>query len=188
MMEMLAVVAIIGILAAVASPAFIRQMRDSRVNRAAMLISEQYRIARSRALGRGAAVLVRWNAAAGVGGKGQLETREAVDPLTQSLPVSSCTSTNWTAANQSRRYDVFEPGNGLYELAAFGFFTPVGGASNYAEICFTPRGRTFIRLDAGSAFVPLAGAARFDVTNTSSPSATPRRVFVPPNGVARLAL
>lgn len=191
MTEMLAVVAIIGLLAAIASPVFIRQMRDSRVNRAAMILSEHYRTARSRALGRGAAILVRWNASKGLGGKGLLETREAIDPLTQALPMPSCTATNWdNGSNQSRPYDSFNPGNGAFELASIQFFTPLGAASDYAEICFTPRGRTFIRLDPGSPFVELVGAARFDVSNTDTTSAAnpPRKVFIPPNGVARLAL
>src|SRR5262249_4994684 len=60
--ELLMVVAIIGIIAVVATPGFRAVLRDSRVNRAAMSISEAYRFARARALGRGAAMLVRWDA------------------------------------------------------------------------------------------------------------------------------
>ena len=55
MMELLAVMVIIGILAAVASPSFVDVMRDRRVNRSAQAIAEMYRMARARSMGRGGA-------------------------------------------------------------------------------------------------------------------------------------
>src|SRR4051812_25550759 len=64
--EMLAVIAMIGILTTVAAPAFTTMMRDRRINRAGMHIADCYRTARSRALGRGMPVLIHWDANAGL--------------------------------------------------------------------------------------------------------------------------
>lgn len=187
MVETLAVVAIVGMMAAIASPAFIQQMRDSRVNRLAMMLSENYRLARARAIGRGAATMVRWTSASA--GKGLLETREAVDAVFSSMPSPSCLSTTWdNASPQSRAITVTDAGSGPFENAQLTFLAPVTNAvAPYAEICFTPRGRTWIRYVAGAAFVQLTGAAQFTVVNSASPLKI-RTVFIPPNGVARIAL
>jgi type IV fimbrial biogenesis protein FimT len=186
MMEMLAVVAIISMLAALASPSFIRQLRDNRVNRAAMHVSEAYRHARMRALGRGTAVLVRWNSEGGPGSKGLLETFEPGN-LANAFPNPSCASPRWDIPTDNRRVDFFAVGNGLYDGAEIAFFREAASVSTKTvDICFTPRGRTYIRNDTTGTFVALAGAARYDVKNTASTRT--RQVFVPPNGVARLAL
>lgn len=187
MMEMLAVVAVISTLAALASPSFIRQLRDNRVNRAATQLAEAYRHARMRALGRGTAVLVRWNSEGGPNSKGLLETFEP-GTLANAYPNPSCASPDWATPASNRRVDFFALGNGLYEDAAVAFFREAASASQKTvEICFTPRGRTYIRDGAAGTFVALAGAAHYEVTNISAPNRA-RRVFVPPNGVARLAL
>lgn len=186
MMEMLAVVAIIGMLAALASPSFIRQLRDNRINRAAMHISESYRHARMRALGRGTAVLVRWNSAGGPNSKGLLETFEP-GLLADAFPNPSCVTPEWQTPASNRRVDFLAIGNGLYEGASVALFREgASTAQTVVDVCFTPRGRTYIRNGTAGAFVALAGTARYDVTNTATNRT--RQVFVPPNGVARLAL
>ncbi|WP_437679851.1 pilus assembly FimT family protein [Sorangium sp. So ce131] len=181
--ELLAVIILIGVLAAVASPSFINAMRDRRVNRAAMEISGVYRLARYRALGRGTAVLVRWTDATGV-----FEVREAlVQDVGGSLIANSCANVDWTSPATTAQ--VTRLNTAGVELAEVELRDPSGADGTVqpqADVCFTARGRTFVRYNTGAAFVPLVGALRVNVTNTNTTLL--RRVFIPPNGVARLAL
>ncbi|WP_438035735.1 pilus assembly FimT family protein [Sorangium sp. So ce204] len=180
--ELLAVVVLIGILAAAASPSFVSGMRDRRVNRTAMEISGIYRLARYQAIGRGAAVLVRWTASTGV-----FQVRQAnVDNIAAgSLIATSCLSVaNWMDPAQTQPVTTLQT-MGI-ELAAMQLLDPTGVARGDADVCFTPRGRTFVRYAPAGAFAPLLGALRVNVTNTRT--GLQRSVFVPPNGVARLGL
>jgi prepilin-type N-terminal cleavage/methylation domain-containing protein len=186
--ELLMVVVLIGLIAVVATPGFKNVMRDSRVNKAGMSIAEAYRVARTRALGRGAAMLVRWDASKN--SKGLLSVREAIQGGTKKvLPGSSCFTTDWaTSSPTSRLVSEFPPPSDgyLYDLASFKYFDPSGTEKPFSELCFTPRGRTFVRHDASDPFVPLTGVPRFEVKNGLT--GVVRTVFAPPNGVARLAL
>jgi type IV fimbrial biogenesis protein FimT len=194
MVETLGVVAIIGAMAALASPLFFRQMQDSRVTRLGMMIAETYRLARTRALGRGAATMVRFNALGGATSKGLLETREAVDPTNLSTPTPSCLTTVWTnGAPQSRAIDSLDFGDSNYSSAVTSFYSDTTTAAPYSEICFTPRGKTWMRTAAGNAFTPVAQVPRFELLNNyvtvpKSPGQIRRSVFIPPNGVAMLAV
>ncbi|WP_437726844.1 pilus assembly FimT family protein [Sorangium sp. So ce861] len=183
--ELLAVVVLIGILAAAASPSFVNGMRDRRVNRTAMEISGLYRLARYQAIGRGAAVLVRWTAATG-----QLQVRQArvQNIAAGSLIATSCRSiANWTDPALTDPVTTLQTAG--VELAAVELRDPTapdGAVRANADICFTPRGRTYVRYAASGEFAPLLGAIRVNVTNTRT--GLLRSVFVPPNGVARLGL
>jgi type IV fimbrial biogenesis protein FimT len=186
MVETLAVVAIIGIMAAVASPVFVNQMLDSRANRLAMQVAETYRLARSRAMGRGAAVLVRWDSSLGMASKGQLSTWEAITP--GSLPSPSCLTTSWTVGSpQNRNIDLLDAGSRIFQNVTVGFRQPGGAAAPFSEICFTPRGFSWSRINSGNAFTQLTGVPSFVITNPTSAGKI-RTVLVPPNGVARIAL
>jgi type IV fimbrial biogenesis protein FimT len=187
--ELMAALAIVAILAAVASPVFVRIVRDQRVSRAAMEVADVYRIARTRAMGRGAAVLVRWNQAAGTNALGLFELREAIQATaTVPLPATSCRTTDWlNTSAESRAISSFDPGNGqAYELAEIRFTDELGSAQTFAEICFTPTGRVWYRNAAGGAFQAMTGVPKFKVTNIDT--TRERQVFVPPNGVARVQL
>jgi type IV fimbrial biogenesis protein FimT len=186
MMELLAVMVMIGIMAALASPSFIAVLRDRRVNRSAQSIAEVYRMARARALGRGAAVMIRWNKTGGSGSKPIFETYEAVVAAADAQPVSSCL-TGFGAAGFTRRVNTLQPEGGLAELATVKLFD--GGVERAnADICFSPRGRTFVRWSNTNSdgFLPMTGVPHVEVTNTKT--SLLRTVFVPPNGVARLML
>src|SRR5690348_11219564 len=80
LIEMMAVLALIGIVVAAAAPSWVEIQRDRRTDAAARAIADIYRIARSRALGRGSAVMVRWNAnatlSAGPPASGHFTVRE----------------------------------------------------------------------------------------------------------------
>jgi prepilin-type N-terminal cleavage/methylation domain-containing protein len=189
LIELMVVIAVIGICAAIASPAFINIIRDGRVSKAALETSDMYRLARSRAMGRGAATLVRFTQAGGVGSVGLLEVREAIAPGTTGtpLPSSSCATTNWVNGSPTSRHILnFDLGSGAYSQAAVLYFDEVNSPQTFSEICFTPRGRTFVRYASGAVFNQLIGVPHYTVTNTRSNRV--RTVFLPPNGAARVAL
>ena len=75
LIELMVVVIIISVLAAIAIPQITTRMRDRRTQAAAQEVSTIYRNARLRALGRGSAVLVRYTT---TDTRGTLEVREAV--------------------------------------------------------------------------------------------------------------
>jgi len=189
--ELLTVVAIIGILAAAASPSFVRLMRDRRVSDAAQQMADMYRGARARAMGRGSAIVVRWNAAASMPTQanpaGHLTMREAVlgSGVGALLPSTSCAATSWLDTSATSRYVMaFDERRKRFEPSAAVFQTAQGGTLPYVEICYTPRGRTFIRYTAAGNFLPLASVPRIQVANTTT--ALRRYIILPPNGVARL--
>jgi type IV fimbrial biogenesis protein FimT len=175
-------VIVIGVLAAAASPMFLQLIRDRRVSRAAGEAAGLYAGARARALGRGNAVAVRWTA-----GTRTLEVREAVlaDPVRPAL-VSRCLGVDWDSAAESRSVADFAAGVDPYELVGMEFVDEAGGAQAGSEVCFTPRGRTFVRYGAGGGFAPMAGVARLRVVNART--GRERAVLIPPNGAARVAL
>jgi type IV fimbrial biogenesis protein FimT len=207
LIELLAVLAMIGIIVVAASPSFVRVLRDRRVNRAAMQLVDFIRTARTRAIGHGQPVLLRWNAqsfipandaTAGTGGV------QIVEPIvTTSAAATNCSQTQWnTPATQM--IAAFDIQNGEYNYTAIKFYddtgngTPGSGASpTYVELCFSSTGRMYIREGAsGSAtgsFRQVLGVPTFAVFNIQNNpgkalNATTRWVFVPPNGAARLML
>jgi type II secretion system protein H len=188
LVEMLTVIALIGILAVAASPIFVNMMRDRRINRAGMTIADYFRTARTRALGRGMPVLIRWDAKAGAqqGSSGVLSLKEPVATDFQHA-LRTCGSVAWDDKDAVVDLTSFDLGDGRYERAAVQFFDEAGVPQDTSAICFSPRGRSFIRV--AGVFTPLAGVPTFTVTNSASKGGTGlvRRVFVPPNGVARLA-
>ncbi|MCC6552918.1 MAG: prepilin-type N-terminal cleavage/methylation domain-containing protein [Polyangiaceae bacterium] len=180
--ELLTAVIIIGALAAAASPMFIHVARDRRVARAAGEIAGLYSSARARALGRGNAVMVRW-----AGAVQKIEVREALlaDPARPAL-APSCLGVDWEDPAESRPVADFRAGVDPYELAAVELLDESGGAQGDAELCFTPRGRAFVRYAVPGAFAPMTGVLRLRVRNTRT--GLERAVLVPANGAARVLL
>src|SRR5512146_66728 len=76
LVELIVVVIIIAVLAVMAIPTITQQMRSRRTQFAAKEVAALYRDARMRAMGRGSAVLVRFES--NVTAEGRLEMREAV--------------------------------------------------------------------------------------------------------------
>jgi len=194
MAELLTAVAIVGILAAAASPTFVRLMRDNRVSSAATNFADLYRTARNRALGRGSAVLVRWEAGHAMPNAanlaGQLTVREAIVSTSGNcgpMPAPSCTTTDWAESSTNSKFVMsFDARPKQYQPNTATFFDPDDAEAAYAEICFTPRGRTFVRYapGPGATFVPLAGVPHIEVVNTTT--SFKRQVVIPPNGMARV--
>jgi type IV fimbrial biogenesis protein FimT len=190
--ELLAVLGVIGIIAAASAPSMVRVMRDKRVGAAASAVADLYRLARTRAMARGAAVVVRWDqshpAPTNVNPAGRFTMLEAVAGSGDQFewqPVNNCAGTDWSdAALTSKFLTSFDDRWGQYQPAAAQFYQPDGGPVAYAEICFSPRGRTFIRYGALGAFMVLAGVPVVELVNTESTFG--RRVVVPPSGAARV--
>jgi type II secretory pathway pseudopilin PulG len=198
MPEMLAVVVMIGIFAAVAVPTFVNLLRDRRVMDFALQLSDAYRLARSRAIGRGGMTLVNWNSTAGLqnagsplyaGHGGVVEVREAiVGPSGDNIvePALGC-QIDWSAASVvSRHIAQVDFGNGYYELGQAVLSDGLGSTPSYYDVCFSPRGHTWYRETVGATFTQLLNVPSYTVTNLKT--LTLRTVFIPPNGNARIAL
>jgi len=151
-----------------------------------MEITGLYRLARSRALGRSNPVLVRWRDA---GANRGFEVREGIVRQEGEVFSEGCLSIpDWQDPARTQRVTHFNPDafGTMYELAGLAFLDEGVNAQGFAEMCFSARGRTFVRYTDGGTFTPLTGVPRVNVTNTST--GLLRTVFVPPNGVARMAL
>lgn len=198
MAEMLTVVAIISVLAASASPIFINMMRDRRVNRAAMQVVELVRMARTRSIGRNLPVMVHWDVAGGTKGRGLMTLSEPI--VVNSAAATNCRTTLWddvTKVQEVTRFDLAIGSHnaagtdGLYERADIKFITNSaagGAAQDIADICFSGGGLTYI--GKAGAQLRLTNVPMFTITSSAALNGTGqvRTVYLPPNGIARLAL
>ncbi len=179
---------IITVFAALAIPSAVVQMRDRRVQESARRIALMFRQARLRALGRGAAVLVRFDGTAFTVHEARLGTL-APDANCADLPVSSCLNTRWASSTTAQRIvdGHAEATSGDMSNVSLRVVDSGNTAVAKLEVCFTPMGRAFVREDINdaTAFAPLdetyeAVVSRPGMTRT-------RRVVLMPNGTARLA-
>jgi type IV fimbrial biogenesis protein FimT len=215
LIELLAVVAIMSVLAAVASPRFVLILRDRRVNAAAMKIVNYYRTARMLAVGRGLPILVNWNAAGNLqnsnpGSPGLIQMIEPVLTVAAGgapvVPPSSCSQVNWTyfptltvsaPSNGVQLVDAFDLKNGAYDyttvsLTASADMAAAPTTQAFADICFSPSGTAWVRFAPNGTFTQLLAVPWFTVTRAAwaagGSTGLQRTVFVPPNGVARMGL
>ena len=193
LLELMVVVIIIGVLAALGIPSIATQLRDRRTNQAAHEVALLYRQARSLAMGRGAAVLARFDGSA----NGRIEVRESMDADPAhclSLPATSCSTANWNAASPLNRlvasFDV--NASGPYEKVKLAFFQADGtSAGSAVEVCFSPLGRPYRRLAFTGAFTPMIDVPYLQVNRvdaSNQPEGITRTVLVLPNGTSRLSL
>lgn len=184
LVELLAAVVIIAVLAALATPSFIAMMRDRRVTGAAQILADSYREARAESLRRGIAVLVRWRPG---GGKGSVEIREAVVPLAGTAVIKGCTTADWSSGSiETRSVSLINLATPRYELAQIQLKDEAGQDASFSDVCFAPDGRTYKTYAEGGSPDLLTGVPYFEVKNTQT--TTIRKVFVPPNGIARMQL
>lgn len=182
LIELMVVVVIIGLLAAIAMPQIASRMRERRTNQAAQQIALLYRNARLRAMGRGFAVLVNYNSTSGFR---VLETLPA-GGLMNCAPMlpPSCTNTNWAVPTQTRVVETFNPG--VYTGVLVGVTSqPSGAAASNLDLCFTPRGRAFSRTLAADELAPMTGL--IDIQVGQAVPMLQRHVNVLPNGMARVS-
>jgi type IV fimbrial biogenesis protein FimT len=192
--EILIVLALIALLVVVASPTFVKLLRDRRVSRLASQIVDYMRTARTMAIGRGQPILFSWNSAGKMaasfpGGTGFIEINEPL--VTKNTAATTCSTTAWRTATTQQTAS-FDLQSGKFEYAAATLFDDVKANNTIAgaDICFTPTGRMYIRTGpAGNvtgAFAPVMGVPYFSVVNTDSNAV--RTVYLLPNGTARMQL
>jgi type IV fimbrial biogenesis protein FimT len=210
LIELMVVVIVIGILSALAVPTMSVARFDNLAYSDAGQIMQLFRSARTRAIGRGGAVLITMTAA-GASDRGTFQMWEAVTAnalpsgTTNSprTPVASCKAATWLPLAGTNTNIVFLDGvnlngklEGLADIqtqlliypnatqSAASTFTGGGGA-----ICWTPLGRSYVyqgTLVAGmfNGLAPAISPLEFAVTRANGGSV--RSVLVPPNGMARL--
>jgi type II secretory pathway pseudopilin PulG len=188
------VIVIIGVLVTLAIPSIAQQMRDRRNNQAAHEVALLYRRARALAMGRGAAVMIRYDAAT----RGMVEVREArnttpakagVSGTCSTLPATNCQGTVWTDGDPSNQLvATFDPAQqGAYPNAQIDFFKADGSKQTAVDLCFTPSGRPLVRYGHTGQFSPLPEVPYIEVSPVDKGGIT-RTVLVSPSGASRLAL
>jgi type II secretion system protein H len=198
LIELMIVVVIIGLIAVIAIPTLAGDLKDRRTRRAAEEIASLFRNARMRALGRGAAVMVHYDASAK-----SFSVREAVRggaTTCARLPETNCLlpATRWTtdATTQGGSQEVAK-----IKLDASteqtGLKVSVDGPGDIKDVsefsvCFSPVGRSFIAYGAASvtSMATMTGVPTVRVYRTV-PGQTvaiglERRVVILPDGQARL--
>lgn len=194
LMEMLAVLAVISVIAAVATPGFVEMIRERRTQREAAMFSDAFRVARARALGRGAAVSV----VMVDGDPAMAVIYEHVDAAARPLPGCR-TQGVWRLVDRingrpgGSNLILFSPGDGTTAL-------------DQTVICYTPRGRTVWAASAGGmtlfndlgqvitetappSFSNLDGVFRIEVQRAEGATVgVARSIFVMSNGQTRVSL
>lgn len=182
------VVVIIAVLAVIAVPAISHRMRDRRTVAAAQEVATLYRNARLRALGRGAAVMVRFVTTSGTGGLTVLEAVRGAGNACQNMPTQSC-KIGW-ASTESREVNQFIPSNTAgFQAVRLNVTDSASNAQNTMDVCFTPLGRTYVRYSTSDEWQMMTGVPTVEVwrdDGTGAPMGLKREVLIPPNGAARL--
>jgi prepilin-type N-terminal cleavage/methylation domain-containing protein len=207
LVELVAVVIIIAIFAALAIPQATAQLRDRRTRETAERVALVYQQARFRAMGQGTAVLVRFSV--GTDSQGKFETREAqigtslTGATCQALPTSNC-NVDWNdpANNQFRAIEAWDLGTDT-AIAQSTVGRPVvaqlhptvSTTATTMDLCFRPTGQTMSREGTTGVFAPLTSVPDFHVFRSIGASEADaakvglvRHVLVPPHGAARLQL
>ncbi len=202
LLEAMAVVTIIGVASAAALPSFVERMRERRSGQAAEEIALLYKMARSRALGRGAAQLVA--STTGTGMNVKFQVREAIQQNDAAstvgtcgpLPLTTCFN-DWSpgATGKNRLVDEFPKENAAYANIEAKLYrdATTSDAALEGQVCFTPSGRAFFRKEAAGAWEPVIQIPRIEVRRLAIGAAgtyvgLTRTVLLPPSGAARLAL
>lgn len=197
---------IVSLLAAVSLPGISEKLRDRQASEVAQNVALFYRQARMRAIGRGAAQMVRFVTAPVQ--QGEFYLYEGVQPLAGgaasnlgtcgNLPQSgaySCLNTNWVPGDPGTRF-VTSLGVNANTMDVYSEALIDNAVVPGLDICFSPSSRAYFRQNAGGAWQPLTTVPKFQVTrmqagtskNVSNIRGLVRELIIPPNGGARLVL
>ena len=188
LVELMAVVMIISITAALATPSMLSLLRERRVQQDAYALMSALQDAKARAIGRGGAVRVEYTGNTNVGTE-LLQIKEVFDDIDRDnvfdMPSVSCGGTVSPRVVSLSRLGNFS-GRSAFELTVNGVFT------NALVLCFTPRGAAFSWNTTTSKWDPLVSTLSFTVTplegGSSLPGGKVRRVLMSPSGDARMLL
>jgi prepilin-type N-terminal cleavage/methylation domain-containing protein len=203
LIELMVVVVIIAILAVIAVPLFSQRLIGRRLFQTAGRVADLYRGSRTRALARGAAVVVTLNTTSdsftvleGVVGT-LAATAAGTDRKTcGNLPSRGCLTNDWANIGAGATIGTARVVEGLGNLGidtAYTIGTGSKTSSGNVSLCFSPGGRTYINT-AGTwtapSWSPLTSPIVIEVKRGSSAPSTPRvyNVVVLPNGTARMSL
>jgi prepilin-type N-terminal cleavage/methylation domain-containing protein len=208
LIELMVVIVIIGVVAALAVPTMAAARIDRNAYDDAGQIMQLFREARTRAIARGGAVLISVTAA-GPLDRGTFTMYESVTVNPGGVggnnrsPVASCKApTAWSPLNATNTGIVLVDAlnlNGAIEQSAgietqLNVYNPGGAVENgvgAAFICFTPLGRVYYTESQTIVFdgmQPMLSPLEFRVTRGpgGTPVGTVRSVLLPPNGMARV--
>ena len=188
LVELMAVVMIISITAALATPSVLTLLRDRRVQQDAYALMSLLQDAKARAIGRGGAVRVQYDGTQTVGGN-LMQVMEVFDDIDRDnvfdLPSVTCGGTVSPRVVSLSRLGGFS-GRSAFELSVN------GNATTNLILCFTPRGAAFSWNTTASRWDPLVSTLSFTVTPLEGGSPLPggkrRRVLMSPSGDARMLL
>jgi prepilin-type N-terminal cleavage/methylation domain-containing protein len=192
LLELVVVVVIIGLLAAIAIPSVTKQLRDRRSSQAAQTIANLYRGARMRAMGRGSSVLVRFQKASS-NSPGAFEVWEGIQGAggaCEPVPRRGCQAfppPGGDPPSTQQLITEFNPGiKSQYEGLDIAM-QPVtsGQALTFLDVCFSPMGATFSRsLSSATVLNRMTGINVAEVTRTGTLGR--RDILILPNGAARV--
>ena len=180
-MELMVVVIVISILAALALPSMVKARDDRRVYDETASVARLLRSARLRAVGRGAAVAVSMTTSNSATNRGTFQVFEAVtvNPTTNGsapvssasnrTPLSSCVNADWTQAPGAgnkllvETLDLNDDRDKTVNLLSSITVRSIDSAGTQtnssvttAWLCFTPAGRPYV--DTGNANPTFSGA------------------------------
>jgi prepilin-type N-terminal cleavage/methylation domain-containing protein len=180
--EVLVVIFMIALLAVVASPAFVRMMRDVGLSRAAMQIAEVYRRAYVESADR--TMMLRWDGSDSAPALLEMRKSKLDDPSAPNalIPPHGCNAMAWNDPTRYERSHLNLRGSDSKEYATLTFLDASGAAKEKADVCFSQY-RAYLRFDEG-AFVAMNGVSRIRVKNLKSGAV--RDVLLPSSGLARV--
>lgn len=197
LIELMAVVVIVGILATIAVPGAANRFRENRSQQAANEIATLYRNARMRAMGRGSAVLVRWQQATetfevleAIQGQAAFNAANAASCATQ--PASQCRNplTRWQPGDPTTQ--LFQS-LGAFTADSLGDHTTTvsvaGSTMSALDICFSPMGTAYMapqNVTTNAALLQPMGDIPIVQVRRDSAIGLTRRVLFLPNGTARV--
>jgi prepilin-type N-terminal cleavage/methylation domain-containing protein len=185
LLELMIVVAIIGITSALAAPAIMRAMAISRADRATHDLVRIMRFGRSQSMAYGRAYLLRYVNV----GNGRVELWQGV--------TSACRLENWTTITATG--NCAPPGSPSGNCADYvdstmydsGPHTVVITSVGTVDVCFQPNGDALVRASGATGLftLPATGVARFNVDRreAGATSGDPiRAAIVPTAGAPRV--
>jgi len=191
LIELMVVVVIIGILAAISLPQIVQRLRNRRGTQAVQTVAMMYRNARLRAMGRGFAVIVKYTAGNGFQIRETMPMNGVAD-CTPHLPLT-CTNTDWVTPAATQLVDTFNPEDYATTTAVVSDAT-LNQVAPYLDICFSPHGRTYARTAIGDLLTPTTDMYSVSLSGknlaTTADAGSQGRYIVEilPNGMARAAL